>query len=121
LVVQYSTKSGTNQFHGTVYEFNRNKATFAANPYTEKIPGTGPNGKGTGPAPYNENIFGGSSGGPIKKDKLFFFADYQGYYNAQSGSELTTVPNTDFQAGNMTAALGSKLCFDPSSPTSNGA
>ncbi|MGO9272712.1 MAG: TonB-dependent receptor domain-containing protein [Terriglobia bacterium] len=121
LVVQYSTKSGTNQLHGTVYEFNRNKATFAANPYTEKIPGTGPSGKGTGPAPYNENIFGGSSGGPIKKDKLFFFADYQGYYNAQSGSVLTTVPNTDFQAGNMTAALGSKLCFDPSNPTSNGA
>jgi Carboxypeptidase regulatory-like domain/TonB dependent receptor-like, beta-barrel len=120
-VVQYSTKSGTNKIHGSAYEFNRNKATFAANPYTEKIPGTGPNGKGTGPSPYNENIFGASIGGPIKKDKLFYFTDYQGYYVAQSSAFLGTAPNTDFQTGNLTAALGSKICFDPSSPSSNGA
>jgi len=121
MVVQYSTKSGTNQFHGSAYEFNRNKATFAANPYTEKIPGTGPNGKGTGPSPYNENIFGASAGGPIKKDKLFYFGDYQGYYVAQSSAFLGTAPNSNFQSGNLTAALGSKLCFDPSNPSSNGA
>ncbi|HEX5483767.1 MAG TPA: TonB-dependent receptor [Terriglobia bacterium] len=121
MVVQYSTKSGTNQFHGSAYEFNRNRATFAANPYTEKIPGTGPKGLGTGPSPYNENTFGGSFGGPIKKDKLFFFADYQGDYIAQSSAFLGTVPNTDFQAGNLTAALGSNLCFNPSNPASNGA
>jgi hypothetical protein len=120
MVVQYSTKSGTNQFHGSVYEFNRNSDTFAANPYTEKVPGTGPNGKGTGPSPYNENIFGGSVGGPIKKDKLFFFGDYQGYYTAQSSAFLETVPNTDFDGGNLTAGLGSKLCFDPSNPGTNG-
>ncbi|MGH7869368.1 MAG: carboxypeptidase regulatory-like domain-containing protein, partial [Candidatus Dormibacteraceae bacterium] len=121
MVVQYSTKSGSNQFHGSVYEFNRNKATFAANPYTEKVPGTGPNGEGTGPSPYNENIFGGSLGGPIKKDKLFFFVDYQGYYVAQSSAFLGTVPNSNFGTGNLTSALGAKLCFDPANPASNGA
>jgi hypothetical protein len=121
MVVQYSTKSGTNQFHGSLYEFNRNSDTFAANPYTEKVPGTGPTGKGTGPSPYNENIFGGSLGGPIKKDKVFFFGDYQGYYTAQSSAFLQTVPNADFESGNLTAALGSPLCFNPSSPSSNGA
>jgi len=120
MVVQYSTKSGTNSFHGSLYEFNRNKATFAANPYTEKIPGTGPNGLGTGPSPYNENTFGGSIGGPIKKDKLFFFADYQGYYTAQSSAFLLTAPITPFQNGNLTSALGSKLCSDPANPGSNG-
>jgi hypothetical protein len=120
MVVQYSTKSGTNTFHGSVYEFNQNNATFAANPYTEKIPGTGPKGLGTGVPPYNENTFGASLGGPIKKDKLFFFGDYQGDYIAQSSAFLGTIPNTDFQTGNLTAALGSKLCFDPSNPSSNG-
>ncbi len=120
LVVQYSTRSGTNEFHGSVYAFNQNWSTFAANPYTEKIPGTGPKGLGTGPAPFNQNTFGGSFGGPIKKDKVFFFGDYQGGRLAQSASVLTTVPTTDFQTGNLTAALGSKLCFDPSNPSSNG-
>ncbi len=120
MVVQYSTKSGTNQFHGSVYEFNRNSATFAANPYTEKVPGTGPQGKGTGPSPYNENTFGGSVGGPIKKDKAFFFGDYQGYYTAQTTAFLQTVPTSDFETGNLTAGLGSKLCYNPSSPASNG-
>jgi len=43
--VQYSTKSAPISLHGSVYEFNRNKATFAANPYTEKRPGTGPTEK----------------------------------------------------------------------------
>jgi len=120
MVVQYSTKSGTNRFHGSVYEFNRNSDTFAANPYTEKVPGTGPNGKGTGPSPYNENTFGGSLGGPIKKDKLFFFGDYQGYYTAQSSAFLQTVPNSAFDSGNLNAALGSPLCYTPGSPSSNG-
>jgi len=121
LVAQYSTKSGTNQFHGSMWEFNENKATFAANPYTEKIAGTGPKGLGTGPAPYNQNTFGGSFGGPIKKDKAFFFGDYQGGRLAQSTAALLTVPTTAYQSGNLTAALGSKLCYDPSAgQTSNG-
>jgi len=120
MVVQYSTKSGTNQYHGSAYEFNRNSATFAANPYTEKIPGTGPQGKGTGPSPYNENTFGASIGGPIKKDKLFFFGDYQGFRNATSSAFLGTAPITPFQSGNLTAALGKELCFDPASPSTNG-
>jgi hypothetical protein len=121
MVVQYSTKSGTNEFHGSAYEFNRNKATFAANPYTEKIPGTGPKGLGTGPSPYNENTFGGSLGGPIKKDKLFFFGDYQGFYLAQSSAFLGTVPIAPFESGDLSAALGPKLCLDPANPKTNGA
>ncbi len=120
MVVQYSTKSGTNHFHGSIFEFNQNSDTFAANPYTEKIPGTGPKGLGTGPSPYNLNTFGGSLGGPIKRDKLFFFADYEGNRTAQSTALLTTVPIKDFQTGNLTAALGAKLCYNPASPGSNG-
>ena len=58
MVAQYDTKSGTNDFHGSAYWMNRNAWSFAANPFTEKIPGTGPQGRGTGIPPYNENIGG---------------------------------------------------------------
>jgi hypothetical protein len=119
-VVQYSTKSGTNDLHGSLWEFNQNSALFASNPYTEKVAGTGPTGHGTGPSPYNQNTFGGSLGGPVKKDKMFFFGDYQGARTAQSSALLTTAPTTAFASGNLTAALGSKLCYDPSNASSNG-
>ena len=77
MVAQYVTKSGTNDLHGTLFYFNRNNATFAADPLTQKIAGTGKDGKGTGAAPYNWNQGGFSLGGPIKKNKLFLFGDYQ--------------------------------------------
>ena len=120
MVVQYSTRSGTNSLHGSLWEFNQNSDTFASNPYTEKVPGTGPNGTGTGPAPYNSNVFGASLGGRIKKDKMFFFGDYQGARTAQSSAMLATVPTSAFSSGNLTAALGPKLCYDPSNTSSNG-
>src|SRR5437016_1353088 len=63
MVAQYVTKSGTNDLHGSAYWFIQNSATSAANPFTEKVPGTGPNGKGTGPAPFNENVGGLTLGG----------------------------------------------------------
>ena len=110
MVVQYSTKSGTNELHGSLWEFNQNSASFAANPYTEKVAGTGTNGKGTGPSPFNQNTFGVSLGGPIKKDTIFFFGDYQGGRTAQSTALLTTIPTAQVTSGNLTAALGSKLC-----------
>src|SRR6266699_3316123 len=120
LVSQYVTKSGTNDLHGSLFWFNRNSATFAADPYAEKVPGTGPKGKGTGPAPFNWNQFGASLGGPVKRNKMFFFGDYQGNRTRQGNSALATVPTDAFQSGNLTAALESKLCFDPASPSSNG-
>src|SRR5206468_9560879 len=75
----------------------------------QKIKGTGPNGKGTGPAPFNWNQFGGSLGGPVKRNKMFFFGDYQGNRTRQGNSALATVPTDAFQNGDLTAALGSKL------------
>src|SRR6516164_1516225 len=61
------TKSGTNQWHGDVFEFLRNTDLNAANFFDSGHRGS-----------YHQNQFGGTFGGPIKKDKLFFFADYQG-------------------------------------------
>ena len=61
------TKSGTNQWHGNAFEFLRNTDLDAANFFASGQRGS-----------YHQNQFGGTFGGPIKKDKLFFFADYQG-------------------------------------------
>lgn len=65
-VVNATTKSGTNQLHGSAYEFLRNSALDAANYFDVQKP------------PFRRNQFGASVGGPIKKDKLFFFANYEG-------------------------------------------
>src|SRR5436305_1695778 len=72
-VVNVVTKAGTNKLHGNVYEFFRN-TVLNANPYC----GTGVEGVPCDKPQFNQNQFGGTLGGPIKKDKTFFFASYEG-------------------------------------------
>lgn len=96
-VISVTLKSGTNKFHGDVFEFIRNDA-FNANTWsnglakgTPYIPGTN-NPDGTGLKPkLRWNEFGGTLGGPIIKDKLFFFVDYQG---SRFDQPATSVPFT---------------------------
>jgi len=70
--VETTTKSGTNQLHGQVYEYYQNN-DFDAEPTF-----LAPNPFFSGAPPLHRNVFGGTLGGPIKKDKLFFFTSYQG-------------------------------------------
>ena len=86
-VVNVVTKSGTNQFHGNVYEFFRNKV-LNANAYCFSADGC--------PKPqFNQNQFGGTFGGPIKKDQTFFFASYEGRRIRQGiQSPAVSVPTT---------------------------
>ncbi len=74
------TKSGTNQFHGDVFEYLRNSALNARNYFDVlySLPTTVPGG-GRRTAPFQRNQFGGALGGPIVKDKTFFFATYEGF------------------------------------------
>ena len=72
-VISAVTRSGTNSFHGSLFEFNRNNA-FDSLGYFDEV-SHGGNGN---TAPYRRNQFGGSLGGPIKKDKTFFFGTYEG-------------------------------------------
>lgn len=82
--IQLVTKSGTNQWHGSARFFNRNDK-FAANSFFNNKAGT--------PKPkLHRNQFGGSFGGPIKKDKLFFFSDYEGRRDSRQFSNSRTVP-----------------------------
>lgn len=120
MVAQYVTKSGSNDIHGSAYWMNRNSWSSAANPFTEKIAGTGPHGTGTGPAPYNENIGGAAIGGPIKKNKLFFFADYRLNRRLLGANLLTTVPNDAFRNGDFSSLAATNPIFDPNTGNADG-
>jgi hypothetical protein len=117
MVAQYVTKSGSNRFHGSLFEFNRNKATFAADPFTEKLPNTGKDGKGFGVSPFNWNQFGGSAGGPIRRNQMFIFGDFQGTRARQGGQRTATVPNDAFRNGDFSSL--SVPIFDPLSGDAN--
>src|ERR1700679_731292 len=88
-LVTAQTKSGSNQFHGSAFEYRRSNAQQARDPFANAPSSSDPNP--TLP-PTLHNQFGGSIGGPIKKDKLFFFVDYQGLREKTGSSQLTTVP-----------------------------
>ena len=75
-VMNAVSKSGTNQFHGSAYEFLRNSALDSRS-YFDLTPAGEPSKPG-----FRRNQFGGSIGGPVKKDKLFFFANYEGFRQA---------------------------------------
>ncbi len=120
MVAQYVTQGGTNSFHGSLFEFNRNRATFAADPFTEKLPNTGKEGKGFGVSPFNWNQFGFSVGGPIRRNKMFIFGDYQGTRSRQGGQRTATVPNEAFRSGDF-SALASNPIFDPLTGDATGA
>ena len=99
-VVSVQTKSGTNSVHGTGFWFNRNDSTQARNPFTQfqKDPQTGRYIPET-----SHNQFGGSAGGPIQRNRWFFFGDYQGTRDKQGGSALLTVPTEAARTGDLSA------------------
>jgi outer membrane receptor protein involved in Fe transport len=109
-VIQITTKSGTNQLHGSTFEYYRSAGFNAANPFTE------PNG----PAGNVWNQFGGSLGGPIKKDKLFFFGDYQGVRNHLATSSLYTTPLDAFRTGDFSSVALTNPIFDPATGNPDG-
>jgi hypothetical protein len=105
------SKSGTNTFHGSAYEYLRNQKLDARNYFEDPT-------QRKNPFTYNE--FGGSIGGPIIKGKLFFFTDYQGIRSHGSGAVgSNTVPNAAFRSGDLSALCtagfdGAGNCADPS-------
>jgi Carboxypeptidase regulatory-like domain/TonB dependent receptor len=96
-VINASTKSGTNSFHGEVWEFLRNDAFDSAQyGFGTSIP----------KAPYKQNQFGGALGGPIKKDKAFFFVDYEGTRIHQAVTDFASVPISGESTGDFSGILG---------------
>ncbi len=99
-VVSVQTKSGTNSLHGSAFEYLQRDNFQARNPFTNptKNPLTG-----TYLPESSRDQFGGSLGGPIVKDKWFFFGNYQGTRNDAGGSRLMTVPTAAARAGDLSA------------------
>ncbi len=94
-VVNIVTKSGSNQFHGDAWEFYANSSADAKYYFND----------GAQPA-FHRNQYGGTIGGPIKKNKLYFFAYYEGLRQASPGSTFETVPTSAEEGGDFSALLG---------------
>src|SRR5262249_8405693 len=86
-VINAVTRSGTNAFHGSVYEFLRNSALDARNFFDGTIP------------PFKRNQFGGSLGGALRKDRAFVFADYEGLRQSLGITQVSTVPSAVARSG----------------------
>jgi len=93
-VVNATLKSGTNGYHGDLYEFFRNKV-LDANTWINNLTGLPRGG-------FSQNQFGGTFGGPIKKDKLFFFGDLERFTSRNGDTVLSTVPTPLMTQGNFT-------------------
>ena len=112
-VVSVSTKSGTNSFHGDVFEFLRNDAldaNLASSGWTQGVNNglLGFNAQGVANKPeFRYNQFGGTIGGPIIRNKLFFFADYQGQRVVQAGVTQAQVLTAQARTGDF-----GQLCTD---------
>src|SRR3954454_12265448 len=107
--INVQTKSGTNAIHGSLFEYHSDqhlKAYAWAADRTQPLP------------KYINNQFGGSVGGPIKKDKLFYFISYQGTYVRQSTSLYSEVPTPAMKGGNLAASP--TAIYDPSTGNANG-
>jgi len=100
-------KSGTNEFHGSAYEFNRVSALAARNFFAKSKP------------VITYNYFGGTFGGPIIKNRTFFFGDYLRVTDRRGQNNRFQIPTGDFRGGNFAAA--STVIFDPRTGTADGA
>jgi len=97
--VSLITKKGTNKFHGAAYEYYRPTNTVSNNWFLKNSQLS--SGESNTPAKYLRNVFGGSLGGPILRDKLFFFGNYEGLRQAIDSINSATVPTASFMAGNI--------------------
>jgi len=105
-IVNFSMKSGTNQFHGTAFEYNKNPAANAAGLLVNAFPGSIKNNE-------KDNNFGATLGGPIRKDKTFFFGSYEGdRYTDFAYSGLTTIPTPAMRGGDFSTFLGAQVGTD---------
>jgi hypothetical protein len=108
-VVNAVTKQGTNQFHGAVFEFIRNDVLDAANFFE--------NSNLQKKAPFRRNQFGGSAGGPIKKDKFWIFGAYEGLRQTKGIPHSgIAVPSDAARAGSIHDSTGAPLQVAPAQP-----
>jgi hypothetical protein len=105
-VIQVTTKSGTNEFHGTLFEFLRNDKLDANNFFNS----------GRAKPPYRQNQFGGTLGGPVIRNRMFFFSSYQATFIREKLTRLSRVPTPAAAGGNLAPVA----IFDPAAQDAAG-
>ncbi len=105
-VVNVTFRSGTNDFHGSAFEFNKVSRLAARNVFA------------VSKAPTTYNQFGGTLGGPIRRNKTFFFGDYQANRDRRGDLTRVTIPTLDFRTGNLADAPST--IYDPRTGRSDG-
>jgi len=105
-VINVGLRSGTNNFHGSLFEFNRVSRLAATNVFA------------TRKAPTTYNQYGGTLGGPIRHNKTFFFSDYQANADRRGDVTRVTIPTPDFRRGNL--AESTTTLYDPLTGKSDG-
>ncbi|HKE25950.1 MAG TPA: TonB-dependent receptor [Bryobacteraceae bacterium] len=101
-VINVETRSGSNEIHGSAFEFNRNSAYSGRGPFDPaKLP------------PLNQNEYGATLGGPLKKNKLFLFGDWEGFRQAFGTTYIASVPTANQRSGVFLASEGAGTIYDP--------
>jgi len=108
-VVNAALRSGTNDLHGSAYEFARNSAMDARNYFDPA----------SGPLPFSRNQFGGALGGPIKKNSTFYFVNYEGLRQKLAVPVITNVPDANFRNGFLPCAQAFGVPCDPATGLAN--
>lgn len=121
-VVNVVTTSGTNGFHGSLWEFLRNNAFNARNPFND----VNNDGSPRKLQPFHQNEFGGAVGGPVwlpklynGRDKTFFFFAYEGWRYSEPSSNTYTVPTAAEISGDFSQSVGNSAIFDPATTQVN--
>jgi len=107
--INVQLKSGTNQIHGSAFEFNQNN-DVEAKPFFLPVGQSNPK--------FIDNQTGGTFGGPIIKNKLFYFGSYDGQFIRQNASQIVTVPTAAIRSGDMSGS--GTLMYDPMTGTATG-
>jgi hypothetical protein len=110
-VVNLLSKSGTNEFHGSAWEFVRNDAFDARNPFTDL---SGP------PPPYRQNEFGAAVQGPIFRNRTFFSAGWESWRYTRPSSSLQLVPSSAELSGDFSHSSYQNTIYDPTSTACSG-
>ena len=108
--ISVQTKSGTNDLHGSAFEYHTNQRLKAKQFFL-------PQGQSNPKLVYNQ--FGGTFGGPIRKDKLFYFVGYEGTFDRENASRFATVPTAAIKRGDMSAST--RPIYDPRTGDGSGA
>jgi outer membrane receptor protein involved in Fe transport len=103
--ISVTTKSGTNEIHGTVYDFYRNEGMDSNNFFSKRA--------GQAKPANDQNQFGANLGGPILKDRAFFFVDFEGTRITRGVTRITRVPTADDRAGRFSSTIRDPLTGQP--------